>query len=60
MSDTYKDTDFVYVDAEKRCVISLVEFDKNGNPIPKEKEIVATPKNPKAIKRKGARKYYYP
>ncbi len=32
----YADTDFVYVDPELRAVVSLVEWDKNGDAVPKE------------------------
>ena len=31
---TYKDEDLVYVDAQKRIVVGLVEWDNNGNPKP--------------------------
>ncbi len=37
MTDTiYKDEDFVYVDPEKREVVSLVEWDKEGNALERE------------------------
>ena len=37
MSDvTYAETDFVYVDPDARAVVGPVEWDKDGNALPKE------------------------
>ena len=54
--DSYHDDDFVYVDPDKKVVVSKVEWDANGKPIPKER-VIEEKGDTKGRKRK---KRYYP
>jgi|TARA_Y100000310_G_C20697989_1_gene827100 hypothetical protein len=56
----YNDDDLVYVDPQKREVISLVKWDKDGNAIPLEKEEVEEKEEDGKKKRKKKYKSYYP
>ncbi|MBU0458050.1 hypothetical protein KJ652_03835 [Patescibacteria group bacterium] len=59
MDTEYKDDDLVYIDPNKRVVIGMVEWDKNGNAKKLEmKEVVDPEKGEKKRFRKGKR--YYP
>lgn len=65
MSDQqFQPQDFVYVDPEARKAVGPVEWDKDGNPVPKEwpyKEMPEKPedaKKPPRPKRKRRVRYY--
>lgn len=61
----YKDDDLVYVDPEKRVVVSRVEFHQNGKPkaLPMKTEEVeddATDEKPVKGRKRPRRQRYYP
>lgn len=61
MSSTYTDDDLVYVDPDTRSVVSLVEFDSQGQAKPKEMPEKPKLKDGKEVApRKRSRKRYYP
>lgn len=68
MSDTtYAPDDFVYVDPDAKKAVGKVEWDKNGNPLPKEWPFPERPekeegddKKPKFKKPRKKRVRYYP
>lgn len=64
MTTGYKDDDLVYVDPEKKAVVSLVEFDKDGNAKQLEMKFTEKANNgkegEKPVKKRGGRKRYYP
>lgn len=64
MSDLpYKPDDFIYVDPDAKAVVGLVEWDKDGNALPKEWPYPPRPNEKEAPKGKPFRKpkkRYYP
>jgi|SRR3989338_6799653 len=65
---TYRDDDFVFVDPDARAVVGIVQWDKNGQPIPLERtgtaereegETQAPPGTGRRARRRR-RKQYYP
>lgn len=62
MTDTYADSDFVYVDPATKQVVGKVEWTKDG--LPKEKKyvepVIASEKKKKDEQRKPSRRKLYP
>ena len=57
-TQTYQDTDLVYVDPEDRMVVGIVEWSNTGNPKPKE--MPEKVKDEKGEKRFRPKKRWYP
>lgn len=65
-SVAFNDTDLVYVDIENRVVVSLVQFDSNGNPKPlqmssrvaEEEEEKGPPAKGRRLERRERKRFY--
>ncbi|MFA7681591.1 MAG: hypothetical protein WCX61_01010 [Candidatus Peribacteraceae bacterium] len=56
----YSDTDFVYVDPKTRMVLGIVEWSKDGVPVPRIMEEKEEGKGEQEKRRKRKTKRYYP